>query len=135
MHVQRAVIATESVDLAAYRPAATQAPQAPRTSVGTLTNAAVEGVEDRKVRTQQSNAPASVAVTLTAADRAAIASATGFYISATGEVTPDGIAPWSFITQYVEQRRAQRAPASGPEVAPISGTGLDSSGRFFDVSA
>jgi hypothetical protein len=49
---------------------------------------------------------------------------------------PDGMAPWGFITHFVEQRRAQRTPHTiGPEVAPIRGAGLDSSGRNFDVSA
>lgn len=45
--------------------------------------------------------------TLTTSDRAAIASATGYYLSPDGEVTPDGTPPWSFIIQYTEQRHQQ----------------------------
>ena len=51
---------------------------------------------------------------LSASDRAAIASATGFYITASGKVTPEGMPPWGFISRYVEQRQAERtteAPA------------------------
>jgi hypothetical protein len=45
---------------------------------------------------------------LSASDRAAIASATGFYITAGGKVTPEGMPPWGFIVRYVEQRQAER---------------------------
>jgi hypothetical protein len=44
---------------------------------------------------------------LTTSDRAAIASATGYYLSPDGEITPDGTPPWSFIIQYTEQRHQQ----------------------------
>ena len=52
---------------------------------------------------------------LSASDRAAIASATGFYITASGKVTPEGMPPWGFIVRYVEQRQAERQadPAAG----------------------
>jgi hypothetical protein len=46
---------------------------------------------------------------LSASDRAAIARATGFYITASGKVTPEGMPPWGFISRYVEQRHAERA--------------------------
>src|SRR5437868_7030075 len=53
-------------------------------------------------RKQHTRAPAMP--NLTTSDRAAIASATGYYLSPDGEITPDGTPPWSFIIQYTEQR-------------------------------
>src|ERR1044071_4802811 len=43
---------------------------------------------------------------MSSSDRAAIASSTGFYISPSGEVTPDGMPPWSFIMATIEKRHA-----------------------------
>jgi hypothetical protein len=52
---------------------------------------------------------------LTPGDRAAIAAATGYRLSSSGEITnPGGLPPWSFILGYAEQcgaDRAQSAPA------------------------
>ena len=45
---------------------------------------------------------------LSTSDRQAIASATGYYITAGGKVTPEGMPPWGFIVRYVEQRQEQR---------------------------
>jgi hypothetical protein len=56
-------------------------------------------------RKQHTRAPAMP--NLTTSDRAAIASATGYYLSPDGEITPDGTPPWSFIIQYTEQRHQQ----------------------------
>jgi hypothetical protein len=55
---------------------------------------------------------------LSASDRAAIASATGFYITASGKVTPEGMPPWGFISRYVEQRQAERTEAPAGDAAP-----------------
>ncbi|GAA0958290.1 hypothetical protein GCM10009558_076710 [Virgisporangium aurantiacum] len=61
---------------------------------------------------------------LSTSDRQAIASATGFYITAGGKVTPEGMPPWGFIVRYVEQRQEQRQvePSGGDAVeraAPV----------------
>ncbi len=61
---------------------------------------------------------------LSTSDRQAIASATGYYITAGGKVTPEGMPPWGFIVRYVEQRQEMRqaAPASGDAIeraAPV----------------
>jgi hypothetical protein len=58
---------------------------------------------------------------LSASDRAAIASATGYYITASGKVTPEGMPPWGFIARYVEQRQAERAPEVGDHPLPTNG--------------
>jgi hypothetical protein len=50
---------------------------------------------------------------LSTADRQAIASATGYYITPGGRVTPDGMPPWGFIVRYVEQRQEQRVEPAG----------------------
>ena len=61
---------------------------------------------------------------LSTSDRQAIASATGYYITAGGKVTPEGMPPWGFIVRYVEQRQEQRQvePSGGDAVertAPV----------------
>jgi len=62
---------------------------------------------------------------LSASDRAAIASATGYYITASGKVTPEGMPPWGFIARYVEQREAERAPEAGTNPVATGGSGVD----------
>ena len=65
---------------------------------------------------------------LSASDRAAIASATGFYISASGKVTPEGMPPWGFISRYIEQRQAARtteAPAGDGAPHVVDGDHVD----------
>jgi hypothetical protein len=60
---------------------------------------------------------------LSASDRAAIASATGFYITASGKVTPEGMPPWGYIVRYVEQRDAERTNGHADAVeraAPVT---------------
>jgi len=71
---------------------------------------------------------------MSSSDRAAIATSTGFYISPTGEGTPDGMPPWSFIMASLEKRHAQGATeptaegpaegAAGPKAA-AAGEGVD----------
>jgi len=70
---------------------------------------------------------------LSASDRAAIASATGFYITASGKVTPEGMPPWGFISRYVEQRQAQRAE-SDPGVDAVEGSAPAADGDHVDVT-
>jgi hypothetical protein len=73
---------------------------------------------------------------LSAADRAAIANATGYYISANGEVTPEGMTPWTFIVQFAERRRAERGElAARPVVGQVEGAGPVNAGRQVDVAA
>jgi hypothetical protein len=69
---------------------------------------------------------------MNSSDRAAIATSTGFYISPTGEVTPDGMPPWSFIMATLEKRHtggsteaaAPQDAATLPKAAS-SGEGVD----------
>jgi hypothetical protein len=74
-----------------------------------------------EVAKQRRNAQAADLPSLSGSDRAAIASATGFYISPTGEVTPDGMPPWSFIMQYLQRRHTPTTTeaASQPAEAPV----------------
>jgi hypothetical protein len=52
-------------------------------------------------------------------DRAAIAGATGYRLTPTGEIAnPGGIPPWSFILGYAESVRAARA--GNPEPQPTA---------------
>jgi hypothetical protein len=66
---------------------------------------------------------------LTPADRAAIAGATGYHLSPTGEITnPGGIPPWSFILGYaarataeqVEEEAAVAVAQDGPHVDVVA---------------
>ena|SRR5690242_18546306 len=71
-------------------------------------------------------------------DRAAIASSTGFYISPTGEVTPDGMPPWSFIMATLEKRHTTgatepAAPGQAAGSAPAGGSAA--AGEGVDVLA
>jgi hypothetical protein len=93
--------------------AATTAPPVAHSEARPSTPAPADdtSVESAKRRSAQ---PADMPA-LSGSDRAAIASATGFYISPTGEVTPDGMPPWSFIMQYLQRRHA---PAEAPPPPP-----------------
>jgi hypothetical protein len=87
-----------------------------------------------EVAKQRRTAQPSDLPNLSGSDRAAIASATGFYISPTGEVTPDGMPPWSFIMQYLQRRHAA-APAEAPaQPAPsTAGSAAAEEGPRFDL--
>ncbi len=80
--------------------------------------------------TERRTAPPADLPALSGSDRAAVASATGFYLSPTGEVTPDGMPPWSFIMQYLQRRHAE-APAQ-PATAQGGGVPADD-GRRVDL--
>jgi hypothetical protein len=70
---------------------------------------------------------------LSASDRAAIATATGFFIHATGKVTPEGMPPWGYIVRYIEQRQAENSGGNaGVETAP--GTSPAAPGDHVDVT-
>jgi hypothetical protein len=76
---------------------------------------------------------------MSGSDRAAIASSTGFYISPTGEVTPDGMPPWSFIMATIEKRHTSgttepTAPGSG-SAAGSPAAGSAAAGEGVDVLA
>lgn len=66
---------------------------------------------------------------LTPADRAAIAGATGYHLSPTGEITnPGGIPPWSFILGYA-------ARATAEQVEEEAAVAVDQDGPHVDVVA
>lgn len=60
---------------------------------------------------------------MSTSDRIAIESATGFYLSPDGGVTPDsGTPPWSFIIQYTEQRHNSASDSSDAPGTASSGS-------------
>jgi hypothetical protein len=70
---------------------------------------------------------------LSASDRAAIATATGFYITASGKVTPEGMPPWGFIVRYIEQREAERSGGDA-EIGPVESAAAVADGDHVDVT-
>jgi hypothetical protein len=91
----------------------------------------VEAAE--RTREVQQQAPAMPGLSTT--DRQAIASATGYYITAGGKVTPEGMPPWGFIVRYVEQRQEQRQVApSGGGVDPVERAAPVLEGEHVDVT-
>lgn len=72
---------------------------------------------------------------LSTSDRQAIASATGYYITAGGKVTPEGMPPWGFIVRYVESRQSERQgdPTGGVDVVERSAPVIE--GERVDVTA
>jgi hypothetical protein len=71
---------------------------------------------------------------LSTSDRQAIASATGFYITAGGKVTPEGMPPWGFIVRYVEQRQEQRMADPKVGVDPVERAAPVLEGEHVDVT-
>ncbi|GAA1039388.1 hypothetical protein GCM10009557_57910 [Virgisporangium ochraceum] len=151
MRVERTMMATDlSVGSASNRsqPAtaaavtgrstgAASADMAGRAAVGeTGVPRPVEGTErtERTRETQQPQAPTMPG--LSTSDRQAIASATGYYITAGGKVTPEGMPPWGFIVKYVEQRQEQRqaGPATGAGVDPVERAAPVLEGEHVDVT-
>lgn len=70
---------------------------------------------------------------LSASDRAAIATATGFYIHATGKVTPEGMPPWGYIVRYVEQRQTESSGGNA-DVEATPGNPPAAPGDHVDVT-
>jgi len=138
MQVLRTTTATPVVEpnYGVTRSTASAAPVAPPAPTVEVRQAAtapteehtVEVAKQRRTTTQPADLPS-----LSGSDRAAIASATGFYISPTGEVTPDGMPPWSFIMQYL-QRRHTAPPAAETAEQPAPATAASAEdGRRFDL--
>jgi hypothetical protein len=128
MRVERTMMAADvTVGLTSHRstgvsaaPAAAPAP----TGAGKAGPAPAGPAQPQQVEAVHDNAErAPVMPGLSASDRAAIASATGFYITASGKVTPEGMPPWGFIVRYVEQRDAERTTGHADAVegaAPVT---------------
>ena len=72
---------------------------------------------------------------MSSSDRAAIATSTGFYISPTGEVTPDGMPPWSFIMATIEKRHAGGSTETAAPQEADSAPATTTSGEGVDVLA
>jgi hypothetical protein len=70
---------------------------------------------------------------LSASDRAAIATATGFYIHATGKVTPEGMPPWGYIVRYIEQRQTENSGGDAG-VEAVKGASPAAPGDHVDVT-
>jgi hypothetical protein len=128
MQIQRTSM-TPSVDIgsaADYAAASSPggAPAAARPT-GTSTGGAAAAVERGGGTTKTEQAPRSTApkppkadpsvAAMSSADRAVVASATGFYIAPNGEVSPGGMPPWSFIMQTLERRHKSEAAGEVPQ--------------------
>jgi hypothetical protein len=112
--------------------AAAVPPPAVTSEVRQQTTAAHEDTSIEVAKQRRSAQPAELP-NLSGSDRAAIASATGFYISPTGEVTPDGMPPWSFIMQYLQRRHAPtptEAPTQPTPTAAASTSAAEEGPRF-----
>src|SRR3954452_2504228 len=97
MQIQRASMSQVVEPTAAsQRPAAPPPQQAVASQKSVASQAPTERARPEELPKHHSTkAPAMP--DMSSSDRAAIATSTGFYISPTGEVTPDGMPPWSFI--------------------------------------
>ena len=140
MRVERTMMAADvTVGLTSHRStgASTPTPSAPVQATGAGTagpQSAGPPVAAQQAEAAQATAEkAPVMPGLSASDRAAIATATGFYITASGKVTPEGMPPWGFIVRYIEQREAER---SGPDTGggPVQGTTAAAGSDHVDVT-
>jgi hypothetical protein len=126
MRVERTMMAADvTVGLTSHRSAgASAAPAAAPvpTAAGQAGPAAAgQAAPTHQVEAEQPNAEKPpVMPGLSASDRAAIASATGFYITASGKVTPEGMPPWGFIVRYIEQRESERTTGHADAVQGAS---------------
>jgi hypothetical protein len=137
MRVERTMMASDvAVELTSHRGPATGTATATKPVPGTApipasptgysaAAASVEAVEQR---------PGPVMPGLSAGDRAAIATATGFYIAASGKVTPEGMPPWGFIVRYIEQRQSERQADPAAGVDPIEGAAPVFESEHVDVT-
>jgi hypothetical protein len=135
MQIQRASMSQVVEPTAAsLRPAAPPQQPAAAASPKSVTAAATpeRGKTEDVPRHHATKAPAMPE--MNGSDRAAIASSTGFYISPTGEVTPDGMPPWSFIMATLEKRHtAGTTEPAAP--AQAAGTPSAATGEGVDVLA
>ena len=134
MQIQRPTL-TPAVDLAAAGLRSAATPQQPSTPSPKSVPAAPPEQTKTEELPKQRKAGHSMP-DMSSSDRAAIASSTGFYISPTGEVTPDGMPPWSFIMQTLEKRHSHSATETQPAPETASTAGSSSSdGTGVDVLA
>jgi hypothetical protein len=130
MQIQRTSM-TQPVDVGASSSRPAPAPQPTPTPVAPHSPAApvasqhelVKTDETQKHRKAEANLPS-----LSSGDRAAIASSTGFYISPSGEVTPEGMPPWAFIMQTIERRHKADAAAVEQHTTATTSTSATSEG-------
>ena len=127
MQIQRASMSpVVEPPAASLRPAAAP-PQAAVTSQKSVATTESTKAAEELPKHHSTKAPSMP--DMSSSDRAAIATSTGFYISPTGEVTPDGMPPWSFIMATLEKRHAQGTPepATAQEApkAAAGGEGVD----------
>ena len=129
MQIQRASMSQVVEPTAASLRPAAPPPQSAVTSQKSVTSTAPTERAKAEELPKHHGTKAPAMPDMSSSDRAAIATSTGFYISPTGEVTPDGMPPWSFIMATIEKRHAgaateAAAPASQPTTAS-SGEGVD----------
>jgi hypothetical protein len=142
MRIERTMMAADvTVGLTSHRsagaslaaPTAASAPVPADAGKAGTVNAGPSLVKQQKVEAvQEKGQMAPVMPGLSASDRAAIASATGYYITASGKVTPEGMPPWGFIARYIEQRHAERTGDAGGDA--VEGTAPVADGDHVDVT-
>jgi hypothetical protein len=139
MRVERAMMAADvTVGLTSHRSTGASTPTAGAPVPATGAGKAGPASAGPAVATQQAEAvqetaeKAPVMPGLSASDRAAIATATGYYITAGGKVTPEGMPPWGFIVRYIEQREAERSGGDA-RVDPVEGAAV-TDGDHVDVT-
>jgi len=135
MQIQRASMSQVVEPTAAsLRPAAPPPQPAVASQKSIASPAPVERAKTEELpRHHTTKAPAMP--DMSSSDRAAIATSTGFYISPTGEVTPDGMPPWSFIMATLEKRHTggSTETAASEEAATLPKTA--GNGEGVDVLA
>jgi hypothetical protein len=141
MRVERTMMATDlSAGIASNRsqPAAAAAVAGRNTGAAPTEMAGRAAVAEtgvpRPVEANEQVQQAPMMPGLSTSDRQAIASATGYYITAGGKVTPEGMPPWGFIVRYVEQRQEQRIADPKGGVDPVERTAPVLEGEHVDVT-
>lgn len=141
MRIERTMMAADvTVGLTSHRsagashvaPAAASAPVSVGTGEAGPANAGPATAAEHAEAVKKTAESAPVMPGLSASDRAAIASATGYYITASGKVTPEGMPPWGFIARYIEQRQAERTGDGGTEA--VESTAPVGEGDHVDVT-
>jgi hypothetical protein len=135
MQIQRASMSQVVEPTAASLRPAAPPPQSAAASQKSVTSTAPTERAKAEELPKHHGTKAPAMPDMSSSDRAAIATSTGFYISPTGEVTPDGMPPWSFIMATLEKRHAggSTETAAPEEAAPPPKTA--GSGEGVDVLA
>ena len=134
MRVERTMMAADvTVGLTSNRGPTTSTAPAAKPQPGVSPAASSAGDNPAPVEATEQR-PGPVMPGLSASDRAAIATATGFYITAGGKVTPEGMPPWGFIVRYIEQRHSERQSDPAAGVDPVEGTAPVIEGEHVDVT-